>query len=83
MFEKYKSKPAQFTIEGRLFSCAIKNETEKIFVATSWLTDAKHGLINRKRNQTIDVINLIEIKNWKEIKKILRIGKPKLPDAGW
>ena len=57
----------KFTLEDLLFSSAIKIDTEKIFVTTSGLTDAKYGLINRKLYQTIG-----EIKNWNEIKKSSR-----------
>ena len=65
-----------------MLSSAIKNETEKIFVTTNGLIDAKYGLINGKLYQTIGIINLNEIKNWNEIKKILSIGKRKLPGRG-
>ena len=82
MFEKYKKISVKFTLEGLLFSSAIKNETEKIFVTTNGLIDAKYGLINGKLYQTIGIINLNEIKNWNEIKKILSIGKRKLPGRG-
>ena len=44
--------------------------------------DAKYGLINRKLYQTIGIINLNEIKNWNEIKKILAMGKHELQGAG-
>ena len=47
--QKYKKKnPAKFTLEGLLFSSAIKNDTEKIFVTTSGLIDGKYNHINRK-----------------------------------
>ena len=72
MFEKYKRNPIKFTLEGLLFSSAIKNDTEKIFVTTSGSIEAKYGLINGKLYQTIGVINLNEIKNWNEIKKFSR-----------
>ena len=57
-------KPAKFTLKGLLFSSAVKNDTEKIFVTTGGLIDAKCGLINGKLYQTIGVINLNKIKNW-------------------
>ena len=50
----------------------IKNEIEKIFVTVGGLMDAKYRLINRKLYQIIGVINLNEIKHWKEIKKSSR-----------
>ena len=54
-----KKTPAKFTLEGLLFSSAIKNDTEKIFVTTGGLIATKYGLI-----QMIGIINLNEIKNW-------------------
>ena len=63
--------PVKFTLDGLLFSSVIKNNTEKIFVTTSGLIDAKCGLINGKQYQTIGVINLNKSKNWNEIKKSL------------
>ena len=32
MFEKYKKNPVKFTIQRLLFSSAVKNDTEKIFI---------------------------------------------------
>ena len=69
--EKYKKCPVKFTLEGLLFPSAIKNDTEKIFITTSGLTDAKYALANGKTYQKIGVINLSEIKNWSEIQKSL------------
>ena len=48
MFKKCKKNPVKFTLKGLLFSSAIKNDTEKIFVTTSGLIDGKYNLINRK-----------------------------------
>ena len=59
-------------LEGILFASSIKNETEKIFLQTTGLSDAKYGLINDKHKQTIGVINLNQIENWNEIKKSSR-----------
>ena len=66
-----KKTPVKFTLEELLFSSAIKNEREKIFVITNRLIDVKYHLINRKLCQRISIINLNEIKNWNEIKKSL------------
>ena len=69
--EKYKKYPVKFTLEGLLFPSAIKNDTEKIFITTSGLADAKYALANGKTYQKIGEINLSEIKNWSEIQKSL------------
>ena len=84
MFEKYKKNSVKFSLEGLLFSSAIKNEMEKILVTVGGLMDAKYDHINRKLYQTIGVINLNEIRNWNKIKSPCdRMGKRKLPGAGW
>ena len=46
MFDKYQKNTFWFVTEGFLFSSSIKNNTEKIFLATNGLADAKYGLIN-------------------------------------
>ena len=51
--DKIQKKPVRFTLEGLLFSSAIENDTEKIFVITSGLMDAKYNLIKGKLYQTI------------------------------
>ena len=72
MFKKYEKYSIKFTLEGLLFSSAIKIDTEKIFVTTSPLADAKDALVNGKEYQTIVIINLNKIKNWSTIQKSLR-----------
>ena len=47
----------------------MKNDTEKIFLTTNGLVDAKYNLIDRILYQVIGIINLNKIKNWNEIKK--------------
>ena len=64
-----KKTQSNLAFEGLLFSSAVKNKTEKIFVTVGGLMDAKYGFRNRKLYQTVGVINLNEIKNWNEIKK--------------
>ena len=64
-----KKTQSNLAFEGLLFSSAVKNKAEKIFVTVGGLMDAKYGFINRKLYQTVGVINLNEIKNWNEIKK--------------
>ena len=60
MFEKY-TKPCH----NSLFSSAIKNDTEKIFVTMVGLIKTKFDIINGKLYQTSGIINLNKIKNWK------------------
>ena len=70
--DKIQKKPVRFTLKGLLFSSAIENDTEKIFVITSGLMDAKYNLIKGKLYQTIGIVNLKEMLNWNKIKKSLR-----------
>ena len=72
MFDKYARNKVRFTLEGILFSSSVKNDTEKIFLQTTGLTDAKYGLINDDFKQVIGVINLNQRENWNEIKKSSR-----------
>ena len=69
MFEKYKKYVARLRLEGSLFSSSMKKDTEKIFLTTNGLVDAKYNLIDRILYQVIGIINLNKIKNWNEIKK--------------
>ena len=72
MFDKYKKDKVRFRLEGILFASSIKNESEKIFLPSTGLSDAKFGLINDKYIQTIGIIKLNETKNCSEIKKTSR-----------
>ena len=72
MFDKYKKNAVKNILGGLLFSSAIKNDTEKIFIVVGGLVDAKYSIINGKIYQTIGVINASEIENWDEIKKSSR-----------
>ena len=72
MLDKYRKNELRFSTEGILFASSIKNNTEKIFLSTNGLTDAKYGLINDKLQQLIGIINLNEIEKWEEIKKSSR-----------
>ena len=61
IFDKSKKKTIRFKAEGLLFSSGITNDTEKIFLVTNGLADAKYGRINGTMYQVIAVINLNEI----------------------
>ena len=52
-----------------MFASSIKSDTEKIFLQTTGLSDAKYAIINDSYKQIISIINLSEIQNWSEIKK--------------
>ena len=68
----HKKNKTRFKLKGLLFSSSVKNDTEKIFLQTVSLSDAKFGLINEKYKQTIGVINLNKITSWSKIKEISR-----------
>ena len=67
MIEKYKKNQAKFTLEGLLFLSSVQNDTEKFFITTAGLLDAKFSLIHGKIHQAIGVINLNEIDDWETI----------------
>ena len=69
MFLKYEKKPCQIHSRWATFSNAIKNDTEKIFVSTGELIDAKYGLIKGKLCQTTRKIKLNKINNQYQIKE--------------
>ena len=58
MFKKYK---CRFIANSLLFSSAIKEDTNAIFITTNGLNDAKDILINNKLFQGIGVIYISEI----------------------
>ena len=64
--KKYKYR---FIANSLLFSSAIKEDTNAIFITTNGLNDAKDILINGKVFQGIGVIYISEIENWDKIKK--------------
>ena len=61
MFDKYATNKVWLALEGIRFFSSVKNDTEKIFLLTTELTDAKYGLINDDFKQVIGVINLNQI----------------------
>ena len=63
--KKYKYR---FIANSLLFSSAIKEDTNAIFITTNGLNDAKDILINGKVFQGIGVIYISEIENWDKIK---------------
>ena len=69
MFLKYSKYIIRLKLESLILSSSIKNDTEKIFLVTNGLSDAKYSLINDELFQTIGVINLRDIENWEKIKK--------------
>ena len=67
MFDKFSKNIERFSLEGILFSGPVINNTEKIFLQTTSISDAKYGLVNDDFKQVIDMINLKEIEKWDEI----------------
>ena len=63
--KKYKYR---FIANSLLFSSAIKEDTNAIFITTNGLNDAKDILVNGKVFQGIGVIYISEIENWNKIK---------------
>ena len=53
---------------GLLFSRGIENDKNQIFITANGLNNVKMLLINGKIYNTLAVINLEEIKNWKNMK---------------
>ena len=68
IIDKYKRSTIRFRAEGLLFSSGITNDTEKIFLVTTGLADAKYGFINDTMYQVIGTINLNKREKWNEIK---------------
>ena len=68
--DKYRKNTIRFRAESNLFSTGIINETEKIFIITNGLANAKYGLINGILYQIIRVINLNEIEKSEEINNL-------------
>ena len=69
MFDKYKKSAAKFILNELLFSSAIRNDRDNIFITVGRLVDAKYSITNGKIYQTIGMINLSEIENWDKIEK--------------
>ena len=63
--KKYKYR---FIANSLLFSSAIKEDTNAIFITTNGLNDEKDILINAKLFQGIGVIYISEMENWDKIK---------------
>ena len=58
----------RFIANSLLFSSAIKENKNAIFITTNGLNDAKHILINGKLLQGIGTIYISDIENWDKIK---------------
>ena len=65
---EYKGFVHEVCIKNILFSSAIKNETQNIFVTCHNLNSTKKALINAKIYSLLGIINLSEIENWSKIK---------------
>ena len=65
--KKYKYR---FLANSLLFSSAVKEYIDAIFIVTNGLNDAREILINKKLYQGIGVIYTSEIENWDKIKHV-------------
>ena len=65
---EYKGFVYEVCIKNILFSSAIKNETQNIFLSCHNLNSAKKALINGKIYSLLGIINLSEIENWSKIR---------------
>ena len=74
-YQRYK---CRFIIDNLLFSSALTNDTNVIFVSCNGLNEAKESLINGKLFKILGVINLTEIEFWNKIK-----GKSKWTNAAF
>ena len=61
---RYRRYKYQFVIDNLLFSSALTNNLNVIFVSCNGLDEAKESLINGKLFKTLDVVNIAEIKHW-------------------
>ena len=66
----------RFVIDNLLFSSALTNDTNIIFISCNGLNEAKESLINGKLFKTLGVINLAKIEYWDKVK-----GKSKWTNA--
>ena len=64
----YRRYKYRFIIDSLLFTSALTNHTNVIFVSCNGLNEAKESLINGKLFKTLGVINLTEIEFWDKIK---------------
>ena len=64
-FKRYKYR---FVIDNLLFSSALTNDANVIFVSCNGHNEAKDSLINGKLFKTLGVINDAEIEHWDKIK---------------
>ena len=68
IIDDYKGFVFEVRLINVLFSANITNDTQNIFITCQNLTSAKKALINDKIYYLLGIINLNEIKQWKEMK---------------
>ena len=61
---RYRRYKYQFVIDNLLFSSALTNSLNVIFISCNGLNEAKESLINGKLFKTLNVVNIAEIKRW-------------------
>ena len=65
---RYQNLKYCFWIDDILFSSAITNDANVIFISCNGLNDATTSLINAKLYKTFGVINLTQFKRWNLVK---------------
>ena len=68
IIDDYKGFVFEVKLINVLFSANITNDTQNIFITCQNLTSAKNALRNDKIYYLLGIINLNEIKQWKEMK---------------
>ena len=65
---RYKNHKYSFLVDRLLFSSAITNDTNTIFITCNGLNEAKTALAHAKIFKVLGVINIMQIRNWELVK---------------
>ena len=81
VIDDYKGFIFEVRLINVLFSANFTNDTQNIFITCQNLTSAKKALINDKIYYLLGIINLNEIKQWKEMKNKSLYVNAKIDDS--
>ena len=81
VIDDYKGFIFEVRLINVLFSANFTNDTQNIFITCQNLTSAKKALINDKIYYLLGIINLNEIKQWKEMKNKSLYVNAKIHDS--